>query len=67
MNAEQMRTKKVSELREHLAGLLQEQFNLRMQKASGQLTKTNELRRVRKEIARIRTVLNENTKEGSAA
>lgn len=67
MNAEQLRAKKVSELREHLAGLLQEQFNLKMQKASGQLTKTNELRRVRKEIARIRTVLNETSKEGRAA
>ncbi|MCG8465298.1 MAG: 50S ribosomal protein L29 [Xanthomonadales bacterium] len=59
MKAEEIRGKAVAELNEELEGLLKEQFNLRMQKGTGQLTKTHELRRVRRDIARIRTVLNE--------
>lgn len=59
MKAEELRGKAVSELNEELEGLLKEQFNLRMQKGTGQLTKTHELGRVRRDIARIRTVLNE--------
>ena len=59
MKAEELRGKALSELNEELEGLLKEQFNLRMQKGTGQLTKTHELRRVRRDIARIRTVLNE--------
>jgi large subunit ribosomal protein L29 len=59
MKAEELRGKALPELNEELEGLLKEQFNLRMQKGTGQLTKTHELRRVRRDIARIRTVLNE--------
>ncbi len=67
MNANELRTKSDAELREELTGLLREQFNLRMQKGTGQLGQPSELRRVRREIARVKTVLNEKAKEGSQA
>ena len=66
MKAQELRTKNVSELREELSGLLREQFNLRMQRGIGQLATPHDLRRVRRDIARIKTVLNEK-KEGNAA
>ena len=65
MNAQDLRQKKEAELREELSGLLREQFNLRMQRGIGQLAKPHELRRVRRDIARVRTVLNE--KQGEAS
>jgi len=55
------------ELREELKNLLQEQFNLRMQKGMGQLTNSNELRRVRRDIARVKTVITQKSMEGKAA
>ena len=67
MNAQDLREKSEKELREQLTGLLREQFNLRMQKGTGQLVKPHELRRVRRDIARVNTILNAKTKEGKAA
>ncbi len=67
MNAQDLRTKNESELREELSGLLKEQFNLRMQRGIGQLPTPHELRRVRRDIARVKTVLNEKQKEGEAS
>jgi large subunit ribosomal protein L29 len=67
MIAQELRAKKESELREELSGLLREQFNLRMQRGIGQLAKPHDLRRVRRDIARVRTVLNEKQKEGKAS
>ncbi len=67
MNANELRAKSDVELREELTGLLREQFNLRMQKGTGQLGQPSELRRVRRDIARVQTVLNEKAKEGSQA
>ena len=64
MNAQDMRKKNEGELRDELSGLLREQFNLRMQRGIGQLASAHDLRRVRKDIARIKTVLNEK-KQGS--
>jgi len=66
MNAQDMRAKNEIELREELTGLLREQFNLRMQRGIGQLATPHDLRRVRRDIARIKTVLNEK-KKGSEA
>ena len=63
MNAQDMREKNESELREELTGLLREQFNLRMQRGIGQLATPHDLRRVRKDIARVKTVLNEKKKD----
>jgi large subunit ribosomal protein L29 len=62
-----LRDKSDAELREELTGLLREQFNLRMQKGTGQLGQPSELRRVRRDIARVRTILNEKTREGAQA
>jgi large subunit ribosomal protein L29 len=62
-----LRAKDQGELREQLTSLLHEQFNLRMQKGSGQLNNPQDLRRVRRNIARIQTVLNEKSKEGTTA
>jgi large subunit ribosomal protein L29 len=67
MEAHEMRTKNESELREELSGLLREQFNLRMQRGIGQLATPHDLRRVRRDIARVKTVLNEKQKEGKAS
>ena len=67
MKAHDLRAKNDSELREQLTSLLHEQFNLRMQKGSGQLNNPQDLRRVRRNIARVRTVLNEKSREGTSA
>ncbi len=65
MNAQDLRQKNETELREELSGLLREQFNLRMQRGIGQLATPHELRRVRRDIARVRTVLSEKKGEAS--
>jgi large subunit ribosomal protein L29 len=62
MEALDLRKKSESELREELTGLLKEQFNLRMQRGIGQLATPHDLRRVRRDIARVKTVLNEKEK-----
>jgi len=61
MNAEDLRQKKPEELDSLLLELLREQFNLRMQKGSGQLSKPSEMNRVRRDIARVKTILTELT------
>ena len=67
MDVNLLKTKTEVELREELKGLLQEQFNLRMQKGMGQMTNVNELRRVRRDIARVKTVMTQKSVEGNAA
>ena len=57
MELKQLRQKSADELKSHLAELQKERFALRMQKATGQLAKTHEARRVRREIARVNTLL----------
>ncbi len=57
MELKQMRQKSADELKSHLLELQKEQFSLRMHKATGQLAKTHESRRVRREIARVNTLL----------
>ena len=59
MKATELREKSVDELQQELLGLLKEQFNLRMQKSTGQLAQTHLLGQVRRDIARVKTVLNE--------
>ena len=59
MKAEELRQKSVDELNEELVALRREQFNLRMQQASGKLSHHHEHRRVRKDIARVKTILGE--------
>jgi large subunit ribosomal protein L29 len=57
MNIEDIRTMTSDQLAENLLNLKKEQFNLRFQKATGQLEKTHRVDEVRKDIARIKTVL----------
>ena len=64
MKASELRGKTKEELIEELMELRREQFNLRMQRGSGQELRPDQLRTVRRNIARVKTVLNEN--EGGA-
>ena len=57
MKAADVRAKTEDELKDNLAQLRKEQFNLRFQRASGQLENTARVRQVRRDIARIKTVL----------
>ncbi|WP_263322471.1 50S ribosomal protein L29 [Endozoicomonas sp. Mp262] len=57
MKAAQLREKTVEELNEELLSLLRDQFNYRMQKATGQLSQSHLLKQVKRDIARIKTVL----------
>jgi large subunit ribosomal protein L29 len=59
MEASELRKKSVEELNEELIALRREQFNLRMQKATGELNQNHQHGQVRKDIARVKTILNE--------
>ena len=59
MKASELNEKSVEQLNEELLGLLGEQFNLRMQTATGQLNQTHMLKQVRRDIARVKTVINQ--------
>lgn len=65
--ATDLRAKNAEELQGRLGDLKKEQFNLRFQKASGQLTNTAQFGRVRREIARIKTILQERSNEKAAS
>ena len=67
MSANDLRQKATAELKLELDTLLREQFNLRMQKGTGQLSRPDQVKKVRRNIARIKTVLNEKAKAGEAA
>jgi large subunit ribosomal protein L29 len=67
MNVNEMKSKTVVDLRDELKDLLQEQFKLRMQKGMGQMTNIHELRRLRRDIARVKTVMTEKSIEGNTA
>ena len=54
--AEDLRAKSTDELTEQLLSLKKEQFNLRFQRATGQLEKTARIREVRRDIARVKTI-----------
>ena len=66
MKATEMRSKSQLELEQELHDLLKEQFTLRMQQGSGQLARPDQVKKVRKNIARAKTVMNEKT-AGSAS
>jgi large subunit ribosomal protein L29 len=59
MKATDVRAKTLDELRSELEGLKKEQFNLRFQKATGQLENTARVRQIRRDIARIQTIMRE--------
>jgi len=59
MKTSELRAKDVAQLTTELEALLKAQFSMRMQKATQQLTNTSQLRKVRRDIARVRTLLSE--------
>jgi large subunit ribosomal protein L29 len=59
MKAKELREQSAQQLNEQLLGLLRDQFNLRMQKATGQLGQSHLLSQVKRDIARVKTVLNQ--------
>jgi large subunit ribosomal protein L29 len=64
MKASELKGKSQEELRETLHGLLKEQFNLRMQQGTGQLARPHLMKEVRRNIARVKTVMTEQQKAG---
>ena len=65
MKASDLRTKSDSELNEELHGLLRERFNLRMQKGTGQLGNPARMKSVHRDIARVKTIMNEKAAGGA--
>jgi large subunit ribosomal protein L29 len=61
MKANDLRGKTDADLRKELESLLRAQFSLRMQHATQQLTNTSQMKKVRRDIARVRTVIKEKT------
>jgi len=59
MKARELKTKSVADLKDELLSLTKAQFGLRMQVATQQMTNTSEFRKVRRDIARVKTVLTE--------
>ncbi|MEL7115047.1 MAG: 50S ribosomal protein L29 [Pseudomonadota bacterium] len=66
MDASELRDKTPDQLRDELAGLKKESFNLRFQQASGQLENTARMRQVKRDTARVMTILNEKAKAAAA-
>ena len=64
MNAQELRDKTPDQLRAQLATLKKESFNLRFQQATGQLENTARMRKVKRDTARVLTVLNQQTDSG---
>ena len=67
MNATELKTKTPEQLRDQLVALKKEAFNLRFQQATGQLENTARMRLVRRDVARIKTVLNQKAADAAAA
>ena len=62
-----LRTKSLPQLKEELTALREEQFKLRMQQAVGQLNQSNLVHDVRKKIARVKTIVQQQVKSGKAS
>mgnify|MGYP003383569242 CR=1 FL=1 len=62
MNAKDLRSKSAAELGDELLKLRKEQFSLRMQRATGQTVKPTDFSRVRKDVARLKTIVREKRK-----
>jgi large subunit ribosomal protein L29 len=66
-DATELRSKTPDQLREQLLALKKEAFNLRFQQATGQLENNARMRAVRREVARVKTVLNQKAADAAAA
>ena len=62
-----LRAKSVDELKNELVELRKEEFNLRMQRGTGQLSNTARFKQIRREVARIKTILNEQAQSAQAS
>ena len=62
MKASELRGKNADDLKKELESLLRAQFGLRMQLATQQLSNTSQLKKVRRDIARVRTIMNQKAK-----
>ena len=67
MKAQDLRDKTPDQLRESLASLKKEAFNLRFQKATGQLENTSRMQVVRRDAARVKTILNQKAAAAAGA
>jgi large subunit ribosomal protein L29 len=65
MDAKELRSKSPAELNDELLKLRKEQFALRMQRATGQTIKPDQFGKVRKNVARLKTVLRQSAKDGA--
>lgn len=65
MNAQELKAKTPDELRDALVALKKEAFNLRFQQATNQLENTSRMRAVRRDVARVKTVLNQKAAEAA--
>ncbi|NVO21936.1 50S ribosomal protein L29 [Donghicola sp. C2-DW-16] len=66
MNAQELRGKTPDQLREDLVALKKEAFNLRFQQATGQIENTARMRQVKRDTARVLTILNEKAAQAAA-
>ncbi|MFT3972288.1 MAG: 50S ribosomal protein L29 [Amaricoccus sp.] len=66
MKAQDLRDKTPDQLRDQLASLKKEAFNLRFQKATGQLENTSRMQAVRRDAARVKTILNQKAAAAAA-
>ena len=66
MNADELKNKTPDQLRADLVALKKEAFNLRFQKATSQLENTARIRQVRRDVARVNTVLNQKAAEAAS-
>jgi large subunit ribosomal protein L29 len=64
MKTAEIRGKALGELKEMLLSLKEEQFNLKMQKSMGQLENTSRIKAVKKDIARVKTLITEKSNNG---
>ena len=67
MDAQELRSKTPDQLKEQLIALKKEAFNLRFQQATGQLENTARMRAVRRDVARVKTILNQKAAEAAAS
>mgnify|MGYP001254025202 CR=1 FL=1 len=65
MKANELREKSVEELQVHLQELCKDQFNVRMQQATGQLGQVHLVSAARKDIARVKTIITEKQRSGT--
>jgi len=65
--AEALRAKSADELKNELVELRKEEFNLRMQRGTGQLSNTARFKQIRRQVARIKTILNEQALSAKAS